>query len=79
MPTDYIFTVPYGAKVEIKYEERRDQSRSMYQYKTSHDPRIRALERRGLNGVERRDGFERRCPDGTQSWVNRRISQRRKA
>ena len=43
----YVFTVPHGAKVEIKYEERRDPDREMYQYKTSADPRIRALERRG--------------------------------
>lgn len=48
MSEHYIVTVPYGTKVEIKYEERRDPNREMHQYKTSRDPRIRALERRNL-------------------------------
>ena len=50
--------------------ERRDPNRIMYQYRTSQDPRIRALERRGaVTRLERRVGpHERRVDRRAALW-----------
>mgnify|MGYP001600521336 FL=1 len=81
MSVNYILTVPHGTKVEIKYEDRRDPSRGMYQYRTSHDPRIRALERR-ISSVqtkeERRSGKDRRINRDVPLRFGQRTWQRRK-
>lgn len=83
MNVNYILTVPHGTKVEIKYEERRDPSRAMYQYRTSADPRIRALERR-VNSAqtkeERRSGRDRRIhQDPYIMFARRSGTDRRKS
>ena len=41
-------TVSGPGVCSVQVNERRDPSRECYQYRTSQDPRIRALERRGV-------------------------------
>lgn len=69
--------------------ERRNPNRKMYQYRTSHDPRVRTLERRAMEHitfsslvnqlVQRRSGEDRRVYQNANCIYGRRNLIRRKS
>ena len=84
-------TVPFGWQATIRMvpAERRAPGRSHYQYSSSYDPRIRALERRGSirfgDPIERRVATKDRrvspflYAQGSIERSGRRVINRRKA